>query len=77
MILLFSYFYEFLCFLLFTKVPLRGVKDFYNPFFSPFLKTPKKAKKGLFWGYPQKVQKWDKSGKKGPKTPFFCTLWSF
>jgi len=57
----------------------------FNPYlYSPFslflgffLKTLKKAKKGLFWGYPPKVQKWDKSGKKGPKTPFFCTLWSF
>ena len=60
---------------------LGSLKPFYPPLFNSFLgffpKTPKKAKKGLFWGYPQKVQKWDKSGKKGPKTPFFCTLWSF
>ena len=40
-------------------------------------KILKKGKKGLFWRVPPKVQKWDKSGKKGPKTPFFCTLWSF
>ena len=64
--------------------PIKVYKIYYTflkvikyPILGLFLKTPKKAKKGLFWGYPPKVQKWDKSGKKGPKTPFFCTLWSF